>query len=289
MKLRYLQDKNGNKFYPIDHAKAVYDSNGKNMSDLMKEKLDIHQGVENKDKFLQVNSDGDLELVDINLDTDADHISYENDDKPELTNVKLALDNLIAKVYYVDPRINSFTSTPSTLEYEIGSVINSVQFNWSYNKEIISQSLTGCTVDVADRTVTYNTPFNTNKTFTLTASDGTKSVSSSKSFSFKNKIYWGASVIPAAYDDAFILGLANKKFATGKAGTYSMSLGNNEYGYIAFPTSFGTLSSWYIGGFETTVDHCATISFTNASGGMANYYIYKTGRPALGSISPEIR
>ena len=51
---------------------------------------------------------------------DAKDIAYNNTDKPELTNVKLALDDLIAKVYYVEPQVTSFTMTPSTTDYEIG-------------------------------------------------------------------------------------------------------------------------------------------------------------------------
>ena len=68
-----------------------------------------------------------------------------------------------------------------------------------------------------------------------------------------------------------------------------MNIGADEYGFIAFPSSFGTLVSWYIGGFETTVESCGEISFTNASGGVTNYSIYRTGRSGLGNITAEIK
>ena len=65
-------------------------------------------------------------------------------------------------------------------------------------------------------------------------------------------------------------------------------MGSNEYGFIAFPSSFGTLSSVKIGGFDTDVISCGTISFTNASGGTTNYNIYRTGRHSLGAITMVI-
>ena len=77
--------------------------------------------------------------------------------------------------------------------------------------------------------------------------------------------------------------------ATGKSGSFDITVGSNEYGFIAFPSSFGTLSSVEIGGFNTDVISCGTISFTNASGGTTNYNIYRTGRHSLGAITMEIK
>ena len=111
----------------------------------------------------------------------------------------------------------------------------------------------------------------------------------SKKISFLNKGYWGSAAIPDEYNSEFILGLGSSKFVTGKAGTYSMSVVAGEYGFLALPTSFGTVSSVWIGGFEVTIETAATISFTNASGKTSSYNIYKTGRSSLGSIQMEIK
>ena len=64
-----------------------------------------------------------------------------------------------------------------------------------------------------------------------------------------------------------------------------MTVGSGEYGYIAFPKSFGSLSSVKIGGFDTDVISCGDIAFTNASGGVVTYSIYRTGRSGLGSLT----
>ena len=88
-----------------------------------------------------------------------------------------------------------------------------------------------------------------------------------------------------AIDD---VNVSNKQFATGKSGSFDITVGSNEYGFIAFSSSFGTLSSVKIGGFDTDVISCGTISFTNASGGTTNYNIYRTGRHSLGAITMVI-
>ena len=229
-------------------------------------------------------ADTDLEIP---TSYPANAISYVNDTVGSAT-VDDALNKLISKVYYVAPRITSFTMTPATTEYEIGQTVNSLTFNWAVNKDITTQSLTDCTVTVDDRTATYDTPITSNKTFTLSIGDGENTATASKTISFKNKAYWGSST-EGTYDSAFILGLSNSKFTTSKNGSYSMTIATGEYGFLALPTSFGTVSSCWIGGFEVTLDECGTIDFTNASGYTTEYKIYKTGQQGLGSISMEVK
>ena len=255
------------------------------------EKVDIQQGTLNKGKVLKVNGEGNLVLADpSSLGGDASGVSYTNADFASLDNVKKTLDSLFAKVYYVEPKINSFTMTPSTAEYEVGQTVSEVSFAWAYNKDVISQSLTDCTLaDETVRTATYSTPISSNKTFTLTASDGEKSVTASKSISFKHKIYWGSSATTADFTSAFILGLSGKKFATGYKGSYSMNVGSGEYGYLCYPSSWGNVTSWWIGGFEVTTTDCGTISFTNASGNVTTFRITRTSKPGLGSITAEVK
>ena len=220
----------------------------------------------------------------------AENVSYNNVDYPDITNVKTALDSIMAKIYYVDTAITSFTMTPSATTYEKGVSIPSLTFNWTYNKEVVTQTLTDCVLaDVSVRTATYNSPLTTTKTFTLTASDGTKSATRSITISFRDKVYFGGAAQPDSYDSTFVLGLATANFATAKKGTYSMNVGAGQYGYLAIPTSFGAIDSVWIGGFEVTVDNCGVINFTNASGYTSSYAIYKTGQQGLGSITMEVK
>ena len=257
-------------------------------------KVSTAQGVANEGKILQVNGEGNLALVDVGsaVGTNASDISYENASQPLWTNVQLALDNLISKVYYVEPKIESFTMTPSTDTYEIGSTVNEVVFNWSYNKDgITSQTLTDCTLaNETVRTATYSTPITSNKTFTLTASDSSKSVSASKSISFKHYIYWGACAEPVGdYDSSFILNLASKRFSTNTKGSYSATLGSGEFLYVAYPATWSQINSWWVSGFEVTTEQIGTLSFTNASKNTTTFRITRSTKSGLGSITAEVK
>ena len=227
-------------------------------------------------------SSGGIEVGD-----SADDISYQNSNYPSWTNVKKALDGIMAKVDYIKPEITSFTSNAQAV-YEVGQKVSSVTFNWTLNKNVTNQTLTDCTINANSRTATYTNMISSNKTFTLTVGDGQNTASKSISIAFRNKIYYGSSVIPSNFNSAFILGLSKKQFATSKSGSFSITVGSNEYGFIAFPSSFGTLTSVKIGGFDTDVTSCGNISFTNSSGGVATYSIYRTGRHSLGAITMVI-
>ena len=247
-------------------------------------KLSIKQSTADNGKILKVGNDGNIKFV----EDLADYISYQNSNYPSWTNVKKALDGIMAKVDYIKPEITSFTSTAQEV-YEVGQNVSNIVFNWTTNKNITTQTLTDCPLaDANVRTATYTNNITSNKTFTLTIGDGQNTASKNISISFRNKIYYGSSVIPTNFNSAFILGLSNKKFATGKSGSFDITVGSNEYGFIAFPSSFGTLSSVNIGGFNTDVISCGNISFTNASGGTTNYNIYRTGRHSLGAITMVI-
>ena len=223
----------------------------------------------------------------------AEDITYANASQPTLTNVKLALDDLIAKVYYVAPEITSFTMTPATAEYEIGASVSDLVFAWTYNKDITTQTLTDCTLaDETVRTATAAGPYTANKTFTLSAGDGENTVTATKSISFKHKVYWGSAAIPTApatYDSAFILALSDKKFATNTKGTYPMTVASGEYGFLAYPDSWGMVTGWWINGLQAETYDCVTVSFKNASGNTTTFRVSRTTQPSLGYITPEIK
>ena len=258
------------------------------IDDLDEDKLAIQQNSELKGKVLVVGEDGKITFQEGS--STAENVSYENENYPLQTNVKKALDAIWAKIDYVKPAINSFTMSPATTDYEVGQEVTELDFAWAYNKEVISQSLTDVALEgVSDRSGKWTGSLKTTKTFTLACSDGENSASASKTINFKNKVYFGSAAIPSEFNSAFILGLSKNQFATSKKGSYSMTVGSGEYGFIAFPSSFGNLATVWIGGFEVTVENCGSISFTNASGGVAAYSIYRTGKSGLGSITMEVK
>ena len=117
----------------------------------------------------------------------ADNITYKNSNYPSWTNVKKALDGIMAKVDYIKPEITSFTSTAQAV-YEVGQKISNIVFNWTTNKNVTTQTLTDCTINADSRTATYTNEISSNKTFTLTVGDGQNTASKSISIAFRNKI-----------------------------------------------------------------------------------------------------
>ena len=218
----------------------------------------------------------------------ADSVTYDNPNFVQYDTVDTALDALFAKVYYVKPTC-SLSADKRGGTFEMGTVISApITFTWTTNKNITSQTLTGCTLaDASVRTATYNTNVASNKTFTLSVSDGENSASSSVSYNFLNKVFWG-SASTGIYNSAFINALSNKKLASAIKGTYSFNIASGEYGFWAVPSNM-TISSVWIGGFEVTVDDLGIVSYTNSQGYIRDYRIYKTGKSGLGAISAEIK
>lgn len=215
----------------------------------------------------------------------SENVSYENSNFADISNVEEALNKLFSKVYYVAPSVTSFTSSPASGNREIGQKVSSITFNWAVNKDIVSQTLTGCTVALADRTATYNTELSANKTFTVTVKDDTgASATKSLTFNFLPKVYYGSAALPGSVNSAFVVGLSSGELKSSRGGTYTINVANDQYGFVCFPASFGT-PTCKIGGFDTDLIKVSTLDVTNASGYTQSYNVYRTPNPSMGSAS----
>ena len=254
-------------------------------------KLDMQQSADEAGKILIISDDGSITFTDpaASSGDSAENIAYVNADYSQYSNVDLALDALFAKVYYVKPTC-SLSANPTGGTFEMGTIITApIVFNWTTNKPITSQTLTGFTLDdVTVRTATYETDISADKTFTLSVSDGENSASSSVSYKFMNNVFWGSAAAADDYDSAFVDALSNKKLTNSVKGTYSFNVAAGEYGFWAVPSNM-TISTVWIGGFEVTVESVGTISYLNSKGYTRDYNLYKTGQSGLGSISAEIK
>lgn len=254
-------------------------------------KLDMQQSADEAGKILIVSDDGSITFTDpaASSGDSAENIAYANADYSQYSNVDLALDALFAKVYYVKPTC-SLSANPTGGTFEMGTVITApIIFNWTTNKPITSQTLTGFTLENTEvRTATYETDISTDKTFTLSVSDGENNASSSVSYKFMNNVFWGSAAAADAYDSAFVDALSNKKLTNSVKGTYSFNVADGEYGFWAVPSNM-IISTVWIGGFEVTVESVGTISYLNSKGYTRDYNLYKTGQSGLGSISAEIK
>ena len=199
----------------------------------------------------------------------ADAVEYVNDAISSST-VEEALNKLISDYYYVKPSINSFTATPNGGIFEVGHVVSApITFNWSYNKDITTQTLTDCTLtDNTVRTATYDTDITTNKTFTLTASDGKNNVSKSVSYTFVSPYYVGVSSTDTL-TETDIKALTKKVETKGnKTINYTTK---QSYMVFAYPVSYGAISSIIDqNGFNVTDSFVRNTVTVNS----VEYYVY---------------
>ena len=199
----------------------------------------------------------------------ADAVEYINDTISS-TNVEEALNKLIADFYYVAPSVTSFTASPSGGVFEVGTTITApITFNWAYNKDITTQTLTGCTLaDEIVRTATYDTDITSNKTFTLSANDGKNNVSKSISYTFVSPYYAGVSSTDTLTETE-ITALTKKVEAKGsKTINYTTS---QSYMVFAYPSSYGAISSVIDqNGFNVTDSFVRNTVTVNS----VEYYVY---------------
>ena len=219
----------------------------------------------------------------------ADSVTYDNPNFVQYDTVDTALDALFAKVYYVKPTC-SLSADKRGGTFEMGTVISApITFTWTTNKNITSQTLTGCTLaDANVRTATYNTNVTSNKTFTLSVSDGENFASSSVSYKFLNKILWGNSTEPTTYNSKFILALSNNKLASSNKGAFSFNCSDGEYAYFAAPTSMKITSAW-VNGFQADLEEVAVVNHQNSSGYTSSYTITRFSNSGLGSFSATVQ
>lgn len=211
--------------------------------------------------------------------TTAAQVSYLNGD---IVNVQEALDSLL----YVNPKINFFDNGFGIVEK--GAVLETVDLQWGFNKPMVSASINLGIGDVSgleyyehvDQNITQN------RTYTLTASDGTNSVSRNTTITFKNKMYWGTSPI-SDLNTINLLNLQRNKFADGRAIIDSIN-GDGKYIYVAFPATFG-VPQWVVNGFAFTALDFVIRPFTNSLDFTENYYIGRLSTVQFGVLTIETK
>lgn len=189
--------------------------------------------------------------------------------------VASALDTLL----YVAPSA-SFSLSVGTVE--IGSTVAAVTATWSFNKTMISVTLTDTTITTADTMHLFDGLLLTsNKTYTLGFNDGTTSSSASRTVSFSAKRYWGVSA-SEALDDAGILALSDE-FSASKSKAITYNCTGGRYFYFCYPASSGLPANVTVGGLAFSDYTVSTQGFTNASGYTQNYNVVRCNNIQTGS------
>lgn len=191
--------------------------------------------------------------------------------------VAAALDSLL----YVSPTV-SLTGGSTNQK---GSTVANVNLSWNINKTITSQSISGgigsLTSSIRTHTLT-GVNLTTDTSYTITVGDGVKNVSSTTSVVFRNTRNWGVSS-STTYNSALILGLSSE-LVESKAKSFTVTADTDQYIYYAYPSRLGA-ATFLVGGFEGGFSLAGTISHTNSSGYVENYYLYRSDNPSLGATT----
>lgn len=191
---------------------------------------------------------------------------------------KDTLDSLL----YEAINITSFTSNVEPVQ-EIGTNINSITLTWKLSQPATEQFIND--VPVTGSSFTFDTPFNSNKSFTLKVNDGTTIKSKTIDIKFMNNIYYGVSS-STTYDSNFIESLT-KELRQATEMNFRVNAGKDEYICFAYPSHYGE-AVFSVGGFEGGFREVAKFYYTNESGYNEQYIVYCSDNPCLGDTRVKV-
>lgn len=215
----------------------------------------------------------------------ADGFVNANDDGTGSVNGWQAVIDRLDNLEYKPMAITSFSVTPGPV-FEIGSTVDSLTFSWAFNKTPKTVTLNN---EAVDNTLTgkelTGLGLKTNRSYTLVAEDN-RGGSATKvvSVSFLHGVYYGAAAVVA--ESADILNLT-KRLQSNKVITFTANAGVSQYLWYCLPTAYGA-PNFNVGGFDGGFKKVATIDFTNASGNVTQYDIWKSDNANLGNTTVKV-
>ena len=208
----------------------------------------------------------------------------------QLTEDQLALLNKLSGWYdeeHYTQMTGSFTATTSGGTFEIGSVITST-FTWSFSKLPTTLTVGGTsktpTKTGTTASQTFTASSQTSKSFTITGvyagAYGNETVTKTWTYTFQNKLYYGAKAEPSKIDSAFITSLSKSAYATNYKNTgFNLNdASEDKYIWYIFPERFESSKAptFTMGGFEGGFKKIGTVDFTNYSAFTEKYSVYRS-------------
>lgn len=185
---------------------------------------------------------------------------------------------------YTAIKFNSFVMTPSTTEYELGTSVSDIKFNWELNKPAKLITVNGTALeDASDTEYVANGTFTSNTSWTVEATEKigkNKSATITKSIEFsKYRVYWGLGTQTSDFDSDFVKGLRTQgtELTTTKSRTLTFDRIDSKYVYYAIPKDLGTPvfqigEAGFPGGFESGIP----ITVKTEAGVSIEYYLYRS-------------
>lgn len=193
--------------------------------------------------------------------------------------VRALLDNAGSQEPGAPPTV---TLTSSLNTAEIGATVTALNLFWSLTYgSVVSQSLTdvGALATNVRSYALSGLNLTQNKTYTLTYAltyfgySGTITGTTSTTLAFKSKRYWG--VLPDENATDAQIAALSAEFSDTRTQNRTFSPGG-KYIYFAWPVALGPATGFKFNGLYSSAWILTTRSFTNASGGVVSYHIYRS-------------
>jgi hypothetical protein len=98
------------------------------------------------------------------------------------------------------------------------------------------------------------------------------------------RVYWGVSAVPGAYDEAFIKGLASNVLTDTRSRTINVNAGPGQKIYYCYRTGYGD-ATFTVNGFSGGFTKVATLMLHNIYGFGENYEIWESDNSNLGATT----
>ena len=197
----------------------------------------------------------------------SEKVSYDNNDYPELSNVKKALDQLLHKDLNVSISVN-----PSHAEK--GNSIDKVTFSWTYNKSNITyQKFDNQDIDKSIRSFIVTGPITSTIRKTIIGSDGTQQVQATGNLIFYNAIYYINSINQPSFEEC------NKQLVNSRSGVFTVIARDNEYIWFLIPSELGK-PTFTVGIFSGGFYKYAETTYKGIT-----YNIYRSDNHSLGTTT----
>ena len=202
-----------------------------------------------------------------------------------ISTLKQFVEDIIDDHIIVTPVSFDITNFSGGGTYEKGSS-QTIVLNWTYNRNIDSQTVNGATISKELRTTTY-TNVSTNTTYTLSATVGVETKTKSVSTTFNVKKYYGVFSEPTI-PSTDILNL-NSTWASKTLSTTQFNCTGGKYVYYIIPTSMATDITFWIGGLQNNDWITTVINLTNTFGYTESYTVYRLNNKQTGILNIEVR
>lgn len=197
----------------------------------------------------------------------SEKVSYDNNDYPELSNVKKALDQLLHK----DLNVSISVNPPHA---EKGNSIDKVTFSWTYNKSNITyQKFDNQDIDKSIRSFIVTGPITSNIKKTIVGSDGIQQVQATGNLIFYNTIYYINSINQPSFEEC------NKQLVNSRSGVFTVTARDNEYIWFLIPSELGE-PTFTVGIFSGGFYKYAETTYKGIA-----YNIYRSDNHSLGTTT----